>query len=267
MATRLKLLPQQLSLPFEETLWCGVHLERVLVQELGRPIKLIVTDNRSVLLSYREKNGVVHLRLHRMFLRAPIEIIRAVARGVRRRRRGVPQPVRRFMNENLDCIRASHYRLPPLRAVGSTHNLNALYTRLNRDHFGNRLNVPVTWGRGCGRARRGGLTFGSYDPVLRLVRIHPVLDRKEVPSFFVESVLYHEMLHHHLGGAPDRAGRTVYHSRVFREAEARFPWHAQALRWEKDNLPYLLRASQQLDRSLRTQKARSPRAARRSQRD
>ena len=31
------------------------------------------------------------------------------------------------------------------------------------------------------------------------------------------------MLHHHLGGVPDRAGRTVYHSRAFREAEARYP--------------------------------------------
>ena len=100
--------------------------------------------------------------------------------------------------------------------------------------------MPLTWGRGSGRARRGGLTFGSYDPVLGLIRIHPVLDRRDVPLYFLESVVYHEMLHHHLGGVPDRAGRTVYHSRAFREAEARYPWHRQALAWEKDNLPHLL---------------------------
>ncbi|HKC11484.1 MAG TPA: hypothetical protein VKI41_05460, partial [Vicinamibacteria bacterium] len=93
-----------------------------------------------------------------------------------------------------------------------------------------------------------GLTFGSYDPVLRLIRIHPVLDRGEVPLFFLESVVYHEMLHHRLGGVPDRAGRTVYHSRAFRQAEARYPWHREALAWEKENLPHLLRASHALDR-------------------
>ena len=93
--------------------------------------------------------------------------------------------------------------------------------------------MPITWGRGVGRARRGGLTFGSYDPVLALIRIHPVLDRPAVPRYFIESVVYHEMLHHHMGGVPDRAGRTVYHTRAFREAEARFPRHHHALDWEK----------------------------------
>jgi hypothetical protein len=44
--------------------------------------------------------------------------------------------------------------------------------------------------------------------VLGLIRIHPVLDRREVPLYFLESVLHHEMLHHHLGGVPDRSGRT-----------------------------------------------------------
>ena len=69
--------------------------------------------------------------------------------------------------------------------------------------------------------------------------------------FFLESVVYHEMLHHHMGGVPDRAGRTVYHTRSFREAEARFPRHHEALDWEKDHLPELLRASHAIDRERR----------------
>ncbi len=95
------------------------------------------------------------------------------------------------------------------------------------------MGLPITWGRGSGRARRRGLTFGSYDPRLPLIRIHPVLDRRDVPAYFVESVVYHEMLHHKLGGIRDRAGRTVYHSRRFREAEASYPSHRQALAWER----------------------------------
>ena len=77
-----------------------------------------------------------------------------------------------------------------------------------------------------------------------------------MPLYFLESVVYHEMLHHHLGGVPDKAGRTVYHSRAFREAEARYPLHRQALAWEKENLPRLLRASQELDQKRRARRAR-----------
>ena len=68
--------------------------------------------------------------------------------------------------------------------------------------------------------------------------------------------MYHEMLHHHLGGVSDRAGRTVYHSRAFRQAEARYPWHREALTWEKENLPMLLRASQALGRERRRARRR-----------
>jgi hypothetical protein len=82
-----------------------------------------------------------------------------------------------------------------------------------------------------------------------------VLDRPEVPRYFLESVVHHEMLHHEMGGVADRAGRTVYHTRAFREAEARFPHHQQALAWEKENLPELLRASRALDRERRAARA------------
>jgi hypothetical protein len=76
------------------------------------------------------------------------------------------------------------------------------------------------------------------------------------------------MLHHELGGVPDRAGRTVYHTRAFREAEARFPRHQDALAWEKQHLKELLRASHALDRERRARSAaaRATRAARASRR-
>ena len=104
--------------------------------------------------------------------------------------------------------------------------------------------------------------------MLGLIRIHPVLDREDVPPYFLESVVYHEMLHHHLGGVPDRAGRTVYHSRAFRQAEARYLWHREALAWEKEHLPHLLRASQALDRERRAAPApqRTARAGARQRR-
>lgn len=239
----------QLPLPFEEVpLWDATTLADALARESGRRVDLTLTENRSVLVSFRRKGSGVSLRLHRMFLHAPAPVVRALARSLRRTKGCADSEVRRFLNENLHRVRKLPRALPPLVTAGAFYDLRRVFDGLNGRFFHGSLKVPLTWGRGGGRARRGGLTFGSYDPVLGLIRIHPVLDRREVPIYFLESVVYHEMLHHHLGGIPDRAGRTVYHSRVFREAESRYPWQREALAWEKQNLKTLLEASQELDR-------------------
>jgi hypothetical protein len=241
---------RQLEILFDDApRWDPPSLEAALADAAGKPLRLVLTDNRSVLLSFRREAGVVKLRLHRMFLYAPDTVVSALGRKLRRRGRAADGEVRRFMNANLHRVRRTPRTMPPLVTSGRTHDLTAVYASLNQLFFAGALRVPITWGRGVGRARRGGLTFGSYDPVLALIRIHPVLDRADVPLYFLESVVYHEMLHHHMGGVPDRAGRTVYHTRGFREAEARFPRHQDALAWEKANLPKLLRASQALDRA------------------
>ncbi len=257
MRAALATRPRQLVLPFDDAaLWDDAGLEAALAREAGRPLGLVLTENRSVLLSFRRSGSTIQLRLHRMFLHAPPCVVQALARSLRRTSRSADGEVRRFMNDNLHRVRKTPRALPPLLTTGRAHDLSLIYSRLNDRFFASRLRVPITWGRGSGRARRGGLTFGSYDPVLGLIRIHPVLDRGDVPLYFLESVVYHEMLHHHLGGIPDRAGRTVYHSRAFRQAEALYPWHREALLWEKENLSHLLRASHALDRERRA--ARTP---------
>jgi hypothetical protein len=257
MASALRSGPRQLPLTFDEApAWDGLRLEAALALAARRPVRLTLTENRSVLLSLRRVKGTVLLRLHRMFLHAPASVVRAVARGLARRNHTGDAEARRFMNENMHRVRKQKRPLPPLVTAGKAHDLQKVFDNLNARFFGSALDVPLTWGRGSGRARRGGLTFGSYDPVLALIRIHPVLDRSDVPRYFLESVVYHEMLHHHMGGVPDRAGRTVYHSRAFRVAEARYPQYHEALAWEKESLPHLLRASQALDRRRKAEKRR-----------
>ena len=106
-----------------------------------------------------------------------------------------------------------------------------IYQRPFGGHTANYGEKPVQ--RACAAADRTGHAM-----------LHTLYQQnlKAHTRFFVEWIVYHEMLHHHLGGVPDRSGRTVYHSRAFREAEARYPRQAEALRWEKENLPRLLRA-------------------------
>jgi hypothetical protein len=239
---------RQLPLSFDDgQVWPLSVLEAALAAQAKRAVSVTVTDNRSVLISCRRTPERLCLRLHQMFLDAPLPVIEALGRSLRRRSRESVRVVRRFMDENRHRVRNAPHRMPVIRSQGVAHDLSSIFARLNERYFDGEMRVPITWGRGGGRARRRGLTFGSYDPKLPLIRIHPVLDRKDVPVFFVESVVYHEMLHHRLGGVPDRSGRTVYHSRSFREAEALYSSHRQALDWERGHLRQLLKASAALD--------------------
>jgi hypothetical protein len=75
------------------------------------------------------------------------------------------------------------------------------------------------------------------------VRIHPRLDAADVPRFFVEFIVYHEMLHAARGQEGERNGRRVVHSKEFRAAERNFAQYKEAIEWEKKNLGRFLSPS------------------------
>jgi hypothetical protein len=142
---------------------------------------------------------------------------------------------------------------PAVPAGQHVHDLDTMRVRLCRTHFEADIGVPVVWGR----ATRGrwSMTFGSYDFERQVIRLHPRLDRVDVPAFFVEAVLFHELLHHVLG-YERRRGRRVVHSARFRELEARYEHFEAARRWQRENLQRLLgRAS----RPRRRQRPLAPR--------
>ena len=88
--------------------------------------------------------------------------------------------------------------------------------------------------------RRKSIQLGTYSADERLMRIHPMLDQEWVPDFYVESVIFHELLHHELG-AEEKDGRRCFHTPEFRRRERAFECFARAQVWEKENLSRLLR--------------------------
>ena len=86
---------------------------------------------------------------------------------------------------------------------------------------------------------RTSIRTGVYLHAARAIRIHPALDREDVPEFYVASVVFHEMLHQVV--PPDeRGGRRTIHGREFRRRERAFPDHARAAAWERENVHLLL---------------------------
>ncbi len=110
----------------------------------------------------------------------------------------------------------------------------------NQDYFQGGIRAKIGWGKMPLRRRRRSIRLGVYDHQTREIRIHPALDRSQVPAFFVQFIVFHEMLHQ-LFPSLHRQGRRVHHPQAFRDREKAFPWYAHALRWEKRNLRVLLR--------------------------
>ena len=121
---------------------------------------------------------------------------------------------------------------------GRYFDLREIFDRVNARHFRGRLRgYKVVWGQRRKERPREYFIFGSIQEEDRVIRIHPLLDQPFVPRWFLEYVLYHEMLH--VKNPPRRQqGRTLYHRRQFRDDEQHFERFDEALKWlEKLALP------------------------------
>src|ERR1700730_735704 len=109
---------------------------------------------------------------------------------------------------------------------GRVYDLDRMFARLNRRYFQSELEKPtITWSQ-----RRTRRILGHHDRVYATITISKSLDSLDVPEWFVEYIVYHEMLHiKH----PARLvkGRRYYHTGAFRADERRFVYYDDAQRW------------------------------------
>lgn len=227
----------------------------------GRPVVLSITDNRHSIISHSARNGVLHARIHHMFLDAPPRVINALVRYVAKGDPAASQTVGRYIDANGARLARRRPRAIPLVTKGDHHDVLAIFNDLNEKYFGGACTALVTWGRHTKRKRgepRKVIKLGSYASLERLIRIHPVLDKPWVPRYFVAYVVYHEMLHHmipaargnatrgsisNLASAKGPSERRVLHPPEFLERERYFRKYERAIEWEKRHIARLLRSS------------------------
>ena len=208
-------------------------------QLLGSPLSLVLTDNRRTMLSWRINTRTVNLRLHRMFVQAPQPVLDALVDVIRGRRARSAKLIDAYFVANRTEERGPQRR-QRLRTQGLWHDLGAILDDVNSRFLDGIFEGKISWGREVHRRSRRSIRLGSYSHSERLIRIHPALDQDFVPHFFVECVVYHEMLHQK-AYCPTSRGRRRWHSAEFRALEARHPEHERAKRWEQENLSRLLK--------------------------
>lgn len=185
----------------------------------------------------RIRSGQVYVRLSDVCKDCPPEVMRALAFVLVARLLGKKVPdvhERTYRDYSLtpevmrssDIARRRRGRKMISSAQGSTYDLEKMFAKLNRRYFDSSLEKPtITWSQ-----RKTRSILGHHDRVYETITISKSLDSPQVPDWFVEYILYHEMLHiKH--SARMINGRRYYHTTAFRLEERRFAKYEDAQRW------------------------------------
>jgi hypothetical protein len=218
----------QLDLLFGHT---DTALKNYFEERLKRPVSLFITENATSMLSARMRDGVLRIRLHRIFLNADSRVMAEIVSYLRNKRNPMPR-FRSFVRDNKTQLPAKPPKKVLVRTAGKFHDLCGLYDEINKDYFAGAIAAAITWGARSPRSAVRKRTVGSYSERSNMIRINPVLDKKTVPRYYVAFIVYHEMLHAAMG-APLRGARRSVHSREFRAREKDFRDYEKVLAWEK----------------------------------
>lgn len=206
------------------------HLRGLTSRERGRALWLRMVHG-SRLLSSRPSAEAFELTLHVGFVDAPESLLATLLRAARSR--SDPMALERMrayaggpeFAARLGELEAAGQdgATPVGRPQGAFHDLAASFDRVNTAYFEARMARPqLRWSQ-----RPSTRRLGLYDTLSDTVRLSSSLDRAEVPTWFIDFVMYHELLHKQLG-IERRGGRNHAHTPAFRQAERRFARYAEA---------------------------------------
>ncbi len=235
--------------------WTAGDWDRYLGRELDCPVRVSYGRSRSTPVRTRCRTSEdgregLAIRLHGRFAEAPEDAREALARWLRvgRRARRACIVLDEWIHASIATEPQPAQRPALLEPAGRTYHLEVLAAPLYADQFRGDFRAPsqrpdLTWGRRGRSSSRRSLRLGSFDSEQGLVRIHPVLDQREVPEWFVRYILMHEILHAALPPRPGRGSgrRWVHHGPDFLARERAYADYGRALVWEERNLPRLIR--------------------------
>ena len=202
----------------------------------GRPPQFVVELYPYANLAHtmRLRQETAHVRLSDILRDAPVAVIEAAAAILLAQmyRRRLPSGLRDLYRQfalahstrrHIARVRRKRARRIAHNPRGAAHDLEPMFAALNVEYFEGNLRRPrLGWSTRPWRSQ-----YGCFDPSLDQIVMNNRLDRADVPSYAVELILYHEMLHvkHPLRAA---ACGLQAHSAEFRSEEKRFKHYDRA---------------------------------------
>jgi hypothetical protein len=184
--------------------------------------------NLAGLYRIQTKKGIRRITIHEAFIHAPRSVIKDLTNAViSPKKRPQKLRIQRYADteefrETVLGIAMIGVRLEE-KTLGEVYDLEQVFMRVNDRYFQGRMEKPIlTWNKVITSNK-----FGHYIPATDTLMISIALDRRDVPSYVIDQVMHHELLHKKLG-AKVVNGRTIAHTPEFRAEEKRFKHYNEA---------------------------------------
>ncbi len=220
-----------------------------IIQKIGSPASVTLTDNRKSLISIRKSRDSVAVRLSRCFAMASETVWVDLALYIKGEITSAPKSVMDFAHSQTIPKHLVKKALSGLNPEGKVYNLGKISLYINERYFNKSLKVNITWGnlsKPKRRSRNKIIQLGSYDRDVGLIRIHPVLDNNFVPSTYIGLVVYHEMLHQKIESGSGKRGQRSGHTPEFSTLEKEYEQYDMCMAWERKNMNHLLKLRSKL---------------------
>ncbi|MCX7771330.1 MAG: SprT-like domain-containing protein [Proteobacteria bacterium] len=192
---------------------------------LGKKVEVKLTENTTSLLSIAKKIDKIILRMNKHFLYADEDVFNDILSFFKTGTRKTPY-LKKYIKKNI-----LHFKRKKTISYGTPKgqffDLKEIFDFLNEKYFENSIKSTIFWGK----SKKGYVKkriLGNYDPLNDIIRINPELDKESVPLYYLQYVIYHEMLHALLKNVCKK-----WHGKEFKEREKRFEHYEEAIKWEK----------------------------------
>jgi len=194
---------------------------------------------KNVSHTIRLRDGIIFVRISDKLINAPDEVISALGiilfdKLFRRKSNAVQRGIyREYLNTFIipDMPASKRKTSENYSAQGRFYDLAEIFERVNRQYFNSGLIKPhLAWSLNNSRHR-----LGFYDAERNLLVISRIFDKRRVPDFVLDFLMYHEMLHIVIPVIHNKSRRIV-HSAEFRRKEHLFAQFEEAQKWLRKKL-------------------------------
>jgi predicted metal-dependent hydrolase len=206
----------------------ALSIQLVRTKNLLPPKLMIHITHSNYLYRVRQTRGMIDFEINEGFINAPMDIKeKLVTSALDRKNRKYAKDIRTFNSSDAyqkisDELNAGS-QINRRSFQGSHINLKELFDQINQEYFHSQLEQPrLMWS-----VRRSKRRLGFFDPHSNTITINRRFDTPDTPRALVEYVMYHEMLHLHLG-IREANGRRYSHTSTFKRAEKRFKHYEAA---------------------------------------
>jgi len=204
-----------------------------------RGVRVLFQPFRATLYSFRiQPDATALVRFHSRFREAGAEVFLQAAHLMLCRTRTARRNVERAAYDAfVQNIRPEDFELPGARRAsprarsgpGRFRSLDESFERVNTAYFDGKLAKPKL----CWSPKRSRRILGTYqDRTDRLIASR-IFDDLRVPLFVLDYLMYHELLHKHLGVGRRMDGRRCMHGPEFRKLERRYARYREAVAFLK----------------------------------